>query len=80
MDKIIGIDITPDDSVTPVFLIKPTSGEVAEREQWAADTAAAEQALVDEKKAQEDALASAHAKLTKLGLTPEEISALTGRI
>lgn len=70
-------EITPADSVVPVFLIPLTAEEEAEREQWAID----EQARLDaEAKTEADkaaALESAHAKLAKLGLTAEEITALT---
>lgn len=66
------IDITPEDSVVPVYLIELTAEEVAEREAMAAqaeaDRVAAEEAAV----AKETARASAVAKLVKLGLTEEE--------
>lgn len=65
-------DITPDDSVVPVYLIPFTPEEEAERAQWAteqANQAAAEQAKVEARQ-------SALAKLAALGLTEEEIAAL----
>lgn len=69
-------DITPDDSIVPVFLVPLTADEEAEREQWAAD----EQARIDaETKAEADKTAareSVMAKLAKLGLTADEVNAL----
>jgi uncharacterized protein YfaA (DUF2138 family) len=67
-------DITPEDSVVPIYLVPPSEEELAEREQWAieaADREAAEQAKLD---ARESALA----KLAKLGLTEEEAKAVIG--
>ena len=65
-------DITPDDSIVPVFLVPLTADEEAEREQWAAEQAAREQAEADKAAARKSALM----KLTKLGLTQDEITAL----
>lgn len=67
-------DITPADSVVPVYLVPLTPEEEAEREQWAADQVAREAADA----ARVEARASAHAKLADLGLTEDEIAALTG--
>lgn len=67
-----GEDITPEDSVVPVYLVPLTAEEEAEREQWAAEQA---QRDADEQ-AKRDARASALAKLAALGLTDEEIAAL----
>ena len=67
-------DITPADSVVPVYLVPLTEEELAEREQWAAEAAereAAEEAKLAAKEA-------AKAKLAKLGLTEEEVAALIG--
>lgn len=67
-------DITPADSVAPVYLVPFTEKELVEREQWAIELAereAAELAKVAAKKA-------ALTKLAKLGLTEEEIIALIG--
>ena len=64
-------DITPDDSVVPVYLIPLTPEEEAEREQWAADQVAREAAEA----ARVEARASAIAKLADLGLTVDEINA-----
>jgi hypothetical protein len=71
---VVGEDITPEDSIVPVYLVPLTEEELAEREQWAieaADREAAEQAKLD---ARESALA----KLAKLGLTEEEAKAVIG--
>lgn len=65
-------DITPADSVVPVYLVPLTAEEEAEREAWATEAAereAAEQAKLEAKEA-------AKAKLAKLGLTEEEVAAL----
>jgi len=65
-------DITPADSVVPVYLVPLTEKELAEREQWAIEAAerkAAEEAKVAAKE-------TAKAKLAKLGLTEEEVAAL----
>ena len=67
-------DITPADSVVPVYLVPLTEEELAEREQWAAE--AAEHELAEEAKIQ--AKESALAKLAKLGLTEEEARAVIG--
>lgn len=68
------IDITPEDSVVPIYLIPLTPEEEAEREQWAIEAAereAAEEAKVSAKQ-------SALAKLALLGLTEEEAKAVIG--
>jgi hypothetical protein len=67
-------DITPKDSVVPVYLIPPTEEEVGEREKWAAEETARQAAIEAAAAAKESALA----KLAKLGLTEEEITALIG--
>jgi hypothetical protein len=66
------IDITPGDSVVPVYLVPLTEEELAERETWANEAeqrAAAEEAALAAKE-------TAKAKLAKLGLTDEEVAAL----
>ena len=67
-------DITPEDSVVPVYLVPLTEEELAEREQWA------EEALQQEinEQAKLDAKASALLKLSALGLTEEEARAIIG--
>ena len=71
-------DVTPTDSIVPVYLIPETPEQIAEKEQWAKDeaarVAAEEKAVADKAKAH----ASATAKLEKLGLTADEISAIIG--
>jgi hypothetical protein len=67
------IDITPEDSVVPVFLEEPTDEEIAERQ--------AEHEAREEAQAEREAVrASAKAKLLALGLTEEEIQAIIGGI
>lgn len=67
-------DITPADSVVPIYLVPTTEEELAEREQWAIN--AAERQATEIAKAA--AKITASAKLAKLGLTEEEITALIG--
>lgn len=67
------VDITPEDSVVPVYLVPLTPAEIAEREQWAAEQADREQAEADKATARDSALS----KLAALGLTADEIAALT---
>lgn len=65
------IDITPEDSAGPVYLIPLTEDQEAERKQWEneqLEREVAEQTLI---KAKESAIA----KLVKLGLTEEEANA-----
>lgn len=66
-------DITPEDSVVPVYLVPLTEEQLAELEQLAIEEEARKQAEADK----EVARLSALNKLAALGLTPEEISALT---
>lgn len=63
------IDITPEDSVVPVFLEEPTDEEIAERQ-------AEHEAQVEAQAAREAVRASAKAKLLALGLTEEELEGL----
>jgi hypothetical protein len=67
------IDITPEDSVVPVFLEEPTDEEIAERQ---AQHEAAEEAKAERETVRESVLA----KLTALGLDQNEINALIGGI
>jgi DNA-binding NarL/FixJ family response regulator len=64
------INITPADSVVPVYLEEPTEEELAERQ---AEHEAAEAA----KTARETTRESALAKLAALGLTEEELATLS---
>lgn len=66
------VEITPTDSVVPVFLIPLTAEEEAERAAWAEEEAAREVKEAAEVKARESGIK----KLAKLGLTDEEIAAL----
>ena len=71
---VVGKDITPEDSIVPVYLVPLTEEQEAEREQWAIEAVerdVAEQAKLDAKE-------SALAKLAKLGLTEEEAKAIIG--
>lgn len=67
-------DITPSDSVVPVYLVPLTAEEEAERKAWAAEAAEREAAEQAKLEARESALA----KLAKLGLTEEEAKAVIG--
>lgn len=69
-----GEDITPEDSVVPVYLVPLTAEEEAEREQWAVEQADREAA----EEAKKQARISALEKLAALGLTEDEVSALAG--
>lgn len=64
-------EITPEDSVVPVYL-EP----MAEEDRLA--ILAEQEAFIAQQQAIAEARQSALAKLESLGLTPEEISALTG--
>jgi len=64
------IDITPEDSVVPVFLEEPTAEELVERQaEYEAQKAA--------EAARETVRTSALAKLAALGLTEEELATLS---
>lgn len=65
-------DITPADSVVPVYLVPLTAEEEAEREQWAAEAEEREAAEAAKIEAKE----TAKAKLAALGLSEEEVAAL----
>ena len=64
-------EITPEDSVVPVYLVPLTPEEQAEREQWVIEQAEREAAETARVEARESAMA----KLAKLGLTVDEINA-----
>jgi hypothetical protein len=63
------IDVTPEDSVVPVFIEQKDPKEVADLQKEL-------DAVSTQLKAQKDARQSALAKLAALGLTEEEIGAL----
>lgn len=67
------IEITPDDSVVPVFLQPLTKLEEEERSQRLSE----EQARLASLENQLIVKSAALAKLAKLGFTPEEIQAIT---
>ena len=67
-------NVTPEDSVIPVYLIPLTPEEEAERAQWAKDEQERQAAI----QAKEDARQSALEKLAKLGLTEDEAKAIAG--
>lgn len=70
------IDITPEDSVVPVYLVPLTDAEVAEREAMAAQAEADRIAEEEAAAAKVAARESAIAKFVKMGLTEEEAQAL----
>jgi hypothetical protein len=67
-------EITPEDSVSPIYLVPLTEEEIAEQEKWAAE----ETSRQAEEQAAAAAKESALAKLAKLGLTEEEARAVIG--
>lgn len=71
-------DITPADSVVPVYLVPLTEEELAEREQWAIEAAEREAAEEAKAEAKAEAKLAALAKLEALGLTEAEVAALLG--
>lgn len=71
------VEITPEDSVVPVYLIPLTAEEEAEREQWVIEQAEREAQAQAEAEAKTVARENALAKLADLGLTLEEIEAIT---
>ena len=73
VETLPGEDITPEDSIVPVYLVPLTEEEEAERAQWAQEQADREAAEEAKKEARQSALG----KLAALGLTEDEISALT---
>ena len=65
------IDITPQDSVVPVFLVELTDAEIAERK-------AEHEAIQEAKEARQTKLNSAITKLKALGLTESEAKIIIG--
>ena len=74
MDPELGEDITPEDSIVPIYLVPLTNEEQINRDEW--NEYILSRDLEFEKK--EEAKISALAKLEKLGITQEELSALLG--
>jgi midasin (ATPase involved in ribosome maturation) len=69
------IDITPDDSVVPIFLIELTDSEIATKE---AEYKALQQAKETAETARQTKLDSAITKLRALGLTESEAKIIIG--
>lgn len=69
------IDITPDDSVVPVFLVELTDAEIAAQK---AEYQALEQAKETAETARQTKLDSAITKLKALGLTESEAKIIIG--
>lgn len=67
-------DITPSDSIVPIYLVPPTKEEIAEQETLVLINEQRKQ----EQQAKEDAKMSALEKLSSLGLTEEEAKAIVG--
>lgn len=72
------IDITPEDSVAPVFLVPLTNKETQELEQWNIDEATKEEEKLREQALNESLKESALQKLKSIGLSIEEAKAVIG--
>lgn len=72
------IDITPEDSIVPVYLEKLTEEEQAQRDAELARMQEEQAAREAEQIAKEEAKISGMAKLMNLGLTEDEAKALIG--
>jgi hypothetical protein len=70
------VDITPEDSITPVYLEVLNEEEQAVRDAELAQAQADQEAREAERIAKEEAKANGMAKLIALGLTEEEAGAL----
>ena len=71
-------DITPEDSIAPVFLAPPSKDELVELENLKKEQATREAEFVAQETAKEKLQATAIAKLAKLGLTEDEARAIVG--
>jgi hypothetical protein len=71
------VDITPEDSVVPVYLEVLNEEEQAARDADLAQIRADQEVREAERIAKEEAKANGMAKLIELGLTEEEAGALT---
>ena len=69
-------EITPEESVAPVYLAAPTKAEIKELEKLAEEQSAQEAAFAAEEASKKKNRDSALAKLAKLGLTVDEIQSL----
>ena len=67
-------EITPNDSVVPIYLVPLTKEEIEERKQLEIQN----QQRKQEEQGREEARTSALNKLAKLGLTEEEVKAIIG--
>lgn len=72
------IDITPEDSVAPVYIVPLTDQEIAERNAMAQQAEQDRVALEESELAKQAAKQSALIKLSALGLTEEEAKAIVG--
>jgi hypothetical protein len=70
------IDVTPEDSIVPVYIEKLTAEEQVERDALRQAELDAEEQRKAEQLAKEATRASALAKLAVIGLTQEEIDSL----
>jgi len=70
------IDVTPEDSIVPIFIEELSPTEKKKREEDLAKGIAEEAKIKQDAENKAAARQSALAKLAKLGLTEEEISAL----
>lgn len=69
------VDITPEDSIVPVYLAQLSDAEIAEREALALEYEAKRTAEEEAAAAKVAARESAIAKFVKMGLTEEEAQA-----
>ena len=69
-------EITPEDSIVPIYLVPLTEEELVERERQVAEAENERLAMEEAASAKAIAKESAIAKLAALGLTEEEVSAL----
>jgi hypothetical protein len=76
--EIIGEDITPEDSIVPVYLVPLTPEEEAQREAEHKTWKQEEKQRELEAEQKEQSRLSALAKLESLGLTEDELKALIG--
>ena len=69
------IEITPDDSIVPIFLVEPTDAEIAAQQ---AEQDAIQEAKETAETARQTKLNSAITKLKALGLTESEAKIIIG--
>ena len=78
MENEFAEEITPEDSVVPIFLVELTPEQIAERKEVAAAETARFEAAAQAEIERQAAVESATAKLAKIGLTIDEIQAVIG--